>query len=163
MKPVNSYIGTAVARLEDPRFLTGRGEYVGDLFPAGLLHAVILRSPVAHGRILAIDIAPARAMAGVHAVFTAADIGAVPRIPMRQEPMSELTCFEQPVIATDKVRYVGEPVAIVVADSADLAEDAAAAIVLDIEPLPAVMTRAATLGTEILLFEQAGSNIAAKL
>ena len=75
MKPVNSYIGTAVARLEDPRFLTGRGEYVGDLFPAGLLHAVILRSPVAHGRIVVIDTAAARAMQGVHAVFTAADIG----------------------------------------------------------------------------------------
>src|SRR5205814_6775208 len=98
--------------------------------PEGLLHAAVLRSPVAHGRILAIDIAAARAMQGVHAVFTAADIGAVPRIPMRQEPMPELTRFEQPVIATDKVRYAGEPVAIVIADSADLAEDAAAAIVL---------------------------------
>ena len=93
MKPVNSYIGTAVARLEDPRFLTGRGEYVGDLFPEGVLHAAILRSPVAHGRLLAIDTTVACAMHGVRAVFTAADIGAVPRIPMRQEPMPELTRF----------------------------------------------------------------------
>jgi len=64
MKPVNSYIGTPVVRVEDARFLTGCGEYVGDIARVGLLHAVILRSPIAHGRILAIDTAPARAISG---------------------------------------------------------------------------------------------------
>src|SRR4051812_5207174 len=137
----NAYIGAGIARLEDARFLTGRGTYVDDLHPQGLLHTVILRSPVAHGRIVAIDVAAARAMPGVHAVFTAADIGALPRIPMRQEPMPELTPFEQPVIAEEKVRYVGEPVAVIVAETRDVAEDAAAAVVLDLEELPAVVER----------------------
>ena len=91
MKPVNSYIGTPVVRVEDARFLTGCGEYVGDIARVGLLHAVILRSPIAHGRILAIDTAPARAISGVYAVITTADIGTVPRIPMRQEPMPDGT------------------------------------------------------------------------
>jgi carbon-monoxide dehydrogenase large subunit len=79
-------------------------------------------------------------MPGVHAVITAADIGAsVPRIPMRQEPMPELLLCEQPVIADGKVRYVGEPVAVVIADSAEIAEDAAQAIELSIDSLPAVV------------------------
>ena len=140
MRTVNSYIGAAVNRIEDFRFLTGRGQYVGDLKRERLLHAVILRSPVAHGTIVAIDTARARAMPGVHAVITAADIGAkVPRIPMRQEPMPELLLCEQPVIADGKVRYVGEPVAVVVAESAEIAEDAAQAIELSIDALPAVV------------------------
>src|SRR4051812_48051119 len=83
MKTVNSYIGAPLKRVEDFRFLTGRGQYVGDLKRQGLLHAVVLRSPVAHGIITLIDVSQARATAGVHAVITAADIGAkVPRIPM---------------------------------------------------------------------------------
>jgi len=164
MKRTNVYIGTAVPRREDFRFLTGRGEYVGDIAREGLLHAVVLRSPIAHGRILAIDTTPARAMPGVHAVIVAADIGEkVPRIPMRQEPMPELTRFEQPVIAEEKVRYAGEPVALAIADSAELAEDASAAIVLDIDPLPAVIGRDASLSTDVLLFAEAGNNIATRL
>jgi carbon-monoxide dehydrogenase large subunit len=140
VKTVNSYIGAPLKRFEDFRFLTGRGQYVGDLKRERLLHAVILRSPVAHGRIAAIDSTRARAMPGVHAVITAADIGArVPRIPMRQEPMPELLLCEQPVIADGKVRYVGEPVAVVVAESAEIAEDAVQAIELAIDALPAVV------------------------
>ena len=100
-----------------------------------MLHAVILRSSVAHGRIRSIDTAAARARPGVHAVITAADIGEVPTIPLRQEPLPASKRYEQPVIAVDKVRYVGEPIAVVVADSAALAEDALEAIVVDIEPL----------------------------
>src|SRR5579871_444772 len=159
----NAYIGAGIPRLEDARFLTGRGTYVGDLHPAGLLHAVILRSPVAHGRITSIDVRPASAMPGVHAVFTVADIGVVPRIPMRQEPMPELTPFEQPVIADGKVRYVGEPVAMIVAETRDIAEDAAAAVALDIEELPAVIERDTAANGALFLFEQTGSNVAAKL
>src|SRR3954469_7525626 len=116
----NAYIGAGIARLEDARFLTGRGTYVGDLHPDGLLHAVVVRNPVAHGRIFAVDAAAAREMRGVYAVFTAADIGAVPRIPMRQEPMPKLTPFEQPVIAEGKVRYAGEPIAVIVADTPEI-------------------------------------------
>jgi carbon-monoxide dehydrogenase large subunit len=163
MKRPNAYIGTPVARVEDFRFLTGRGNYVADLAPEGLLHVAILRSPVAHGRIGAIDVSQARAMPGVHAVIVAADIGTIPRIPMRQEPMPELTAFEQPVIADGKVRYVGEPIAVVVADAPELAEDALSAIAVDIEPLQAVVNRAASLDTAVLLFEDARSNVAARL
>jgi len=146
MKPVNSYVGTPVKRLEDLRFLTGRGQYVGDLKRENLLHAVILRSPIAHGVIVAIDTARARALPGVQAVITAADIGTpVPRIPMRQEPMPELLRCEQPVIAEGKVRYAGEPVALVVAESADRAEDALQAIEFSLEALPAVVDGRAPL------------------
>ena len=164
MKRTNAYIGTPTLRREDFRFLTGRGEYVGDLFRDRMLHAAVLRSPVAHGRILKIDVSRARAMPGVADVIIAADLGMkVPRIPMRQEPMPELARFEQPVIAEDKVRYAGEPVAAVIAESAEIAEDAAACIVLDIEPLPALIGREASLRGDVLLFEEAGSNVAATL
>jgi carbon-monoxide dehydrogenase large subunit len=157
MRTVNSYIGAPLKRFEDFRFLTGRGQYVGDLKRERLLHAVILRSPVAHGTIAGIDATRARAMPGVRAVITAADIGSnVPRIPMRQEPMPELLLCEQPVIAQHKVRYVGEPVAVVVAESVDIAEDAAQAIELSIDPLPAVVGRE----QNVLVFDAIPNNVA---
>ena len=159
MKTVNSYIGAPLKRVEDFRFLTGRGQYVGDLKRPGLLHAVILRSPIAHGRVVSMDASRARALPGAHAVITAADIGPnIPRIPMRQEPMEELLRCEQPVIAQDKVRYVGEPVAVVVAESAALAEDALQAIELVIDPLPAVVDGNAQ--NQPLLFSDIENNIA---
>ncbi len=156
----NAFIGSPIERLEDLRFLTGRGQYVDDLTLDGVLHAAILRSSVAHGRIRSIDTAAARARPGVRAVITAADIGAVPIIPLRQEPLPQLKRYEQPVIAHRKVRYVGEPIAVVVADSAALAEDALEAIAVDIEPLPAVADRAAAREGEVLLFEEIGTNLA---
>src|SRR5207302_8191994 len=109
----------------------------------------------------AIDASAALALAGVVAVITAADIGAViPTIPMRQEPLPALRHYLQPVIAHDKVRYVGEPLAVVLAESAALAEDALEAIRLDIEPLAAVADRAAARRGDVLLFEAAGTNLA---
>ncbi len=162
MKP-NSYIGAHVERREDLRFLRGAGEYVSDLTREDMLHAAILRSPVAHGVIRGIDLTAARDMPGVVAVFSAADIGTLPRIPMRQEPMPQLKPFEQPVIAESKVRYVGEPVAVVVADSAARAEDALAAIGLDIEELPPVMDRETALAGTSLLFEEVGTNVPASI
>jgi carbon-monoxide dehydrogenase large subunit len=161
MRTVNSYIGAPLKRFEDFRFLTGRGQYVGDLKRERLLHAVVLRSPVAHGTIVGIDAAPARAMRGVHAVITAFDIGAkVPRIPMRQEPMPELLLCEQPVIAEGKVRYVGEPVALVVAESAELAEDAVQAIELSIDTIPVVVEVHAQ---NVLLFDDIANNVATRM
>jgi carbon-monoxide dehydrogenase large subunit len=160
-RTVNSFIGSAVERREDFRFLRGRGEYVGDLARPGMLHAAILRSSVAHGRIRAIDTARARARPGVHAVITAAEIGPqVPKIPLRQEAMPEFAPFEQPVIAHGKLRYVGEPVALVVADTQALAEDALEAIALDVEQLPAVADRDAAREGALLVFDEAGSNLA---
>src|SRR5262245_21730179 len=122
-RTTNAFVGSPVERLEDPRFLRGRGQYVDDLARDDLLHAVILRSAVAHGRIRSLDTSAALRRPGVHAVITAADIGAViPTIPLRQESSPAFKPFEQPVIARDKVRYVGEPVAVVLADSAAAAE-----------------------------------------
>ena len=159
----NAFVGSPIERLEDFRFLTGRGQYVDDLVSKDMLHAVILRSSVAHGRIRSIDATLARRMPGVHAVIGAADIGEVPTIPLRQEPLPALRQYEQPVIAKAKVRYVGEPVAIVVADSVAIAEDALESIVVDIEPLPVVADRDAARKNDILLFEKAGSNLASTI
>src|SRR5439155_21104502 len=160
MTPVNRYIGSPVERTEDLRFLRGRGEYVGDLARDGLLHAAILRSSVAHGRIRALDVQPALALAGVHAVLTAAEISTVPKIPLRLQTSPATEPFRQPVIAEGRVRYVGEPIAVVLADSVALAEDGVDAIALDIEELPPVADRHISGRHEILLFEEAGSNLA---
>jgi aerobic carbon-monoxide dehydrogenase large subunit len=159
-RTTNAFVGSPVGRIEDRRLLRGRGRFIDDLSADGALAAVVLRSPVAHGRIRSIDTAAARARPGVHAVITAAEIGEVPRIPMRQESLPALERYLQPVVATGKVRYVGEPLAMVVADSAALAEDALAAIGLDIEPLPAVADRDTARLDRTLLFEPAGTNVA---
>jgi carbon-monoxide dehydrogenase large subunit len=159
----NRPIGSPVERLEDLRFLRGRGEFVDDVPSPGALHAVILRSAVAHGRIRAIDTTAALKRPGVRAVITAQDIagkasGDIPVITMRQELLPEFKPYQQPVIASDKVRYVGEPIAVVVADSAALAEDALEHIVVDIEALPPVADRAAARANKSLLFEDSGRN-----
>jgi carbon-monoxide dehydrogenase large subunit len=161
-------IGSPVERIEDLRLLRGRGSYVDDLTRTGMLHAVILRSSVAHGLIRSIDVSAALALPGVHAVITAALItGAlkrpIPTIPLRQEALPQLEPFEQPVIADMNVRYVGEPIAVVVADDAALAEDALEAIALDIESLPAIADRAAAAKKDVLLFEATGTNCALTL
>src|SRR6516225_3055589 len=155
----NAFIGSAIERVEDFRLLRGRGQFVDDLARENLLHAVILRSSMAHGRIRSIDAAAARARPGVHAVITAAEIGAaIPTIPLRQDSSPAFKPFEQPVIAHDKVRYVGEPVAVVLAETAAAAEDALDAISVAIDPLPAVVATAGALTDEILLFEGARTN-----
>src|SRR5438445_8108445 len=105
----NRYIGSPIERIEDLRFLRGRGQFVGDLKRESMLHAAILRSPVAHGLVAAIDASAALTITGVRAVITANDIGAVPRIPLRLLPLPGTERFLQPVIAADRVRYVGEP------------------------------------------------------
>jgi aerobic carbon-monoxide dehydrogenase large subunit len=159
-RSANSLIGAPIERLEDVRFLRGRGQFVDDMTCEGLLHAVVLRSSVAHGRIRAIDTAAALARPGVHAVITAAEIGSpVPTIPLRQELLPAFKRFEQPVIAHGKVRYVGEPIAVILADSAARAEDALDAIELDIEALPVVADRAAARRDDVLLFEENGTNL----
>jgi carbon-monoxide dehydrogenase large subunit len=155
----NVLVGSAVQRIEDLRLLRGRGIFVDDVVRDGMLHAAILRSPVAHGRIRTLDTAAALALPGVHAVITAADMGArVPTIPIRLIPLPEFAPFEQPGLAGPKVRYVGEPVAVVLAETPALAEDALDAVRLEIDPLPVVrdctMSRAGT----VLLNEAQGSN-----
>src|SRR5712671_2208506 len=163
----NRFVGRPVERIEDLRFLRGRGQYIDDLAPPGVLHAVVLRSAVAHGLIRRIDASRARARAGVHAVITAQEIAhhiaqastmPIPVIPMRQEPTPQLKPYEQPVIAHGKVRYVGEPIALVVAESAALAEDALEYIDVEIEPLAAVADRDAARADRSILFDTTGTN-----
>ncbi len=161
-RTTNRLVGSPIERIEDLRFLRGRGEYVGDLAVDGMLHAVVLRSSFAHGRIREIDASAARARPGVRAVITASDIGAVPLIPQRLDVLPGFKRYEQPVIAHQKVRYVGEPLAVVVADSAALAEDALEAIAVDIEPLRAVADRTTARADEVLLFDRE-SNVAGML
>src|ERR1700736_1975768 len=104
MRTVNSLIGSPIERLEDLRFLRGRGEYVDDLVRPGMLHAAILRSSLAHGRVRSIGGPRASALAGVHSVITAADLGTpIPHVPMRLQPLPEFAAFAQPVMAHDKV------------------------------------------------------------
>ena len=159
----NVYIGQEMERTEDFRFLTGRGTFVDDYEPAGLLHAAILRSTVPHGRITSIDASAALKMPGVHAVITAPDIGAtIPRIPIRLAPIAGLEKYLQPVIAVEKVRYVGEPLAVILADSRAIGEDAAAEINVTIEPLAPVSDWRASEADTSLLFEENGSNVATR-
>src|SRR5262249_23112878 len=135
----NTYIGSPVHRVEDFRFLKGAGQYIADLNRAQQLHAAVYRSPIAHGKIVSVDTAEARAMPGVHAVITFDDIGRpLPTIPFRRHNPT-IAPYAQPVIADGVVRYFGEPVALVLATSAERAEDAARAVSADIEPLPPVL------------------------
>jgi carbon-monoxide dehydrogenase large subunit len=160
MRSVNTYIGRPIERVEDLRFLRGKGQYVGDIKRDGQWHAAIVRSQVAFGRIVKIDTAAALAMPGVHAVITAADISKpVPTIPFRRKNPT-IAPFAQPIIADTYVRYVGEPLAVVLADSAELAEDAAQEVAVEIDALPpCVDWQASTAGTT-LLFPGTDTNIA---
>jgi aerobic carbon-monoxide dehydrogenase large subunit len=155
-------VGTYTRRVEDQRLLTGRARFADDIRLDGMLYAAIVRSTVPHGRIISIDTTEARALPGVHAVYTAQDVqahlGRVPKMPLRLSPVPEHAPFEQTVVATDKVRYVGEPLAIVVADSVAIAEDAANLVFADIEHLPAVPDWQASVANEVLLFEHLGTN-----
>jgi CO/xanthine dehydrogenase Mo-binding subunit len=141
-----SFIGKSVTRLEDRPLVTGRGAYAADISFPRQLHMRVVRSAVAHGRVLAIDVTAALAMPGVVAVWTAADIADIPPIDFRLTRLEGLMPYRQPVLARDRVRYVGEPVAAVFANNAYVAEDAADLVAADIEMLPPVLAADATPG-----------------
>ena len=158
-----TYIGAPLRRKEDWRFLTGRGRFVDDVKLPNMLHAVVVRSPHAHARILAVDTAAARGMPGVADVVTFDDIAAAvePRpIPVRLRAYSDLLRFLQYPLAHGKVCYVGDPVAVVLAESRYLAEDAAEAVEVVYEPLPAVVDVKESLKGETLIHEAQGTNVA---
>ncbi len=162
--PSESLIGAPIERFEDLRFLRGKGQYVSDVILPEQAYAVILRSSIAHGRIVSIDTTHANALPGIIRVITAADLGDnIPKVPMRMEQRAEYKAFEQPALARTKVRYVGEPIAVVVAESQAIGEDALDAIAVDIEPLPAIVDRDDAVAGDVLLFEENGSNQPAKL
>jgi carbon-monoxide dehydrogenase large subunit len=152
-------IGARVARVEDARFLGGHGRYVADLARPGLLHVAFARSPHAHARIRRIDAARARAHPGVIACVTGAELaGRVP--PVRAESrMRGYVATDYPALAHGKVRFAGEAVAAVVAESRYLAEDAAEAVAIDWEPLGVIADAGAALGSgSPLVHEPAGTN-----
>ena len=163
------YVGQRVLRLEDARLLTGRALFVDDVQLPGMLHVAFLRSDFAHGIVRGIDVGAARAHPGVAAVYTAADLGdywqpgplLVPPPPI---PGLVFHAATQVPLARDKVRHCGEPLAMVVAESRYLAEDALEDIAVDIEPLPAVVDLEAALRPDApLVHEQFGTNLAAQV
>lgn len=152
-----SILGNRVLRKEDPKFLTTGGEYVDDLLDepllAGAAHVTYVRSTLAHGRILSIDTSDAREMPGVLGVYTAQDLGLEPQ-PAVFNPMVART-----LLASDKVRYVGEPVAVVITEHRDQGEDAAEAVIVDYEPLEALVDIEAAAASSTLIYDAAGSNV----
>ena len=131
--------GRSVRRLEDPPLLRGAGRFAADQNFPGQVYMRVVRSPVAFGRLVAIDTDAARATPGVLAVWTGADVADIPPIDFRQMNVPGLGFYRQPILAHGQVRYVGEPAAIVFADDAYLAEDVAELVVLDIDEQPPCM------------------------
>jgi carbon-monoxide dehydrogenase large subunit len=140
-----AWVGASVPRREDPRLLAGRGRFVDDIALPGMLHAQFVRSTVAHGRIVAVDLDDVRAVPGVVAAFSAADLGLGDITALLDRPPHEFVPTSMPVLARDKVRFVGEPVAIVVARDPYAAEDGVEAAVVEYEDLDPVVTDTAAL------------------
>lgn len=160
------YLGAEVQRMEDPRLLTGHGRYVDDISMEGMLHAAFLRAPMAHGKIRSIDTSRALELPGVHRVITHADLGAKYSHRMNQlypAPVIEQDKTQYP-LAKDEVCYVGEAVAIVVADSRAIAEDALALVDVDYEALPAVVNVLTALDDDApLAHADTSSNLMGKM
>jgi carbon-monoxide dehydrogenase large subunit len=140
-----AWIGASVPRREDPRLLAGRGRFVDDIVLPGMLHAQFVRSTVAHGRIVAVDLDDVRKVPGVVAAFSAADLGLGDITALLDRPPHEFVPTSMPVLARDKVRFVGEPVAIVIARDPYAAEDGLEAAVVEYEELDPVVTDTAAL------------------
>jgi carbon-monoxide dehydrogenase large subunit/6-hydroxypseudooxynicotine dehydrogenase subunit gamma len=134
-----NFVGRSVTRLEDRPLVTGNGRFAADVSFAHQLHMRVVRSPQAHARIRAIDTAAARNMPGVVAIWTAADVADIPPIDFRLTRIEGLDPYRQPILATDRVRYVGEPVAVVFATDPYVAEDAADLVTVAVEALPELM------------------------
>ena len=156
-------VGRPVPRVEDARLVTGAGCFVADFERPGLCHAAVIRSPVAHARLTGVRGDGALAVPGVLLVLTAADLGDLGGpIPLRLAPLPGFDRFLQPPIARHRVRYVGEPVALVVAEDRYVAEDAAERVRVGYEPLPPVLGIGPALAGDPVLHEDAGTNVAAR-
>jgi len=158
------YTGASIKRSEDPRILTGLGRYVDDIKLPGMLHAAFVRSPLAHANVLSVDVSAARELPGVVAVLTGADLEAM-TVPGPDTLMALLSWAgptpEFTLLATDKVRFVGDPVAVVVAQSRYLAEDGCDLVEVEYDDLPPVANAAFALDPDSPpLFANLGDNIA---
>jgi aerobic carbon-monoxide dehydrogenase large subunit len=158
------YTGASIKRSEDPRILTGTGRYVDDIKLPGMLHAAFVRSPLAHARVLSVDVSAARALPGVVAVLTGADTETM-MVP-GPDSLAALMGWQGPtpeftLLATDKVRLVGDPVAVVIAESRYLAEDGCELVEVEYDDLPPVVNAAFALDpSSPPLFANLGDNIA---
>ena len=151
-----SFLGNRVQRVEDQELITGAGDYTADLKNTEAYHVAFVRSPIAHGTLAGVDADEARGMPGVRAVYTGDDLGLAPRQGL---PGVVPESMARPFLAQGKVRFVGDIVAVVVADTKAQAEDAAETVFPDIETLPAVIDPEAALADgATLLFDEAGSN-----
>ncbi len=158
-----TYIGASIRRREDVRFLTGTAKFIDDVKVPQMLHAAILRSSHAHARIKSIKTTNALAIPGVVEVMTFEDIAPVAKpIPIRMYALPGLERYLQHPLAHEKVRYVGEPLAVAVAETRYLAEDALDAIDITYEVLPAVVSLHEALRDEVLVHEENGTNLAAR-
>jgi aerobic carbon-monoxide dehydrogenase large subunit len=153
------YAGRRMHRVEDARLLTGHGTYVDDIDLPGMLHACFVRSPIAHAEIRSIDTSAACAAPGVHAVFTAAELNGDAREQWHTSVGRQSPETPRPPLAEGRVRFVGDPVALVIADSRYLAEDAAGLVEVDYEPLPAVADYTRADEATTLVHESHGSNL----
>lgn len=142
---IGGLVGASVRRKEDVRILTGQGRYIDDVNERATLSCCFVRSTVAHGRIVSVDTSEAVAIEGVTAVITGADMARYTNPINLAAPIPGLCTPAYPALAVDRVRYVGEPVALVVASDRYVAEDAAGVVQVDYEPLPAVVTSAESL------------------
>ena len=158
-----SVFGDRVVRVEDPKLLTDGGVYVADLrIPEldGALHVTYVRSTIAHARLLSVEVDDARTVPGVAAVFTAADVDLADRPP--GSPMFNAG-MTRPFLARDKVRFVGEPYAVILSERPEQGADAAELVWADYEPLPAVVEPAEASKDEVVLHEDAGTNVVVDL
>jgi aerobic carbon-monoxide dehydrogenase large subunit len=158
-------VGQPVRRSEDPKLVRGDGSYTDDVSRPGQVYAVIVRSRDAHGTIRSIDTAAAKVMPGVLAVYTAADLSAYGplkcNLPLKNQDGSPIRYTPRPALAADKVRFVGDPVACVIAKTVAQAKDGAEAVVLDVEPLAPVLKPAdAVKPGAPLVFDNVPNNIA---
>ena len=159
------HIGRSVRRLEDSRFLVGRGRYVADIDAPACLHGHVLRSPHAHALIQRIDVSGGASLAGVHGIYTAADLAADGLGPLPcMAAVKPLIVPPRPALALGRVRHVGDPVAFIVADSAEIAREAAELVEIDYEPLAAIVDGTAALAPGApAIWEEAPGNLAFQL
>ncbi|HZM31517.1 MAG TPA: xanthine dehydrogenase family protein molybdopterin-binding subunit [Acidimicrobiales bacterium] len=153
------YAGARVPRVEDARLLTGRGTYVDDVLVPGVLHACFVRSPFARAAVRGVEVGEAQAVPGVRAVLTAADLNPGVREQWHTSIGPQGPETARPPLAEGEVRFVGDPVALVVAESRHLAEDAADLVDVDYEPLPAVIDYTTAEQADALVHEAHGSNL----
>lgn len=151
-------LGTAVRRVEDAPLLTGRGTFVADVDLPGALHAYYVTATVAHALLVAVDVEAARSAPGVVDVITSSDVDLGPLPVSNPAWPAEMA---RPLLATDRVRFVGEPIVGIVAETAEQAADAADLVVIEYDGLPAVVGFDRALANEALLFPEAGTNVVA--